>query len=174
MPRSRESRAGRGVGFRPVNHLSPREPSFFKQKNRRPFSLDRLSSPCGQHVVIECRRRDSNSHASRRHPLKMVCLPIPPLRPRLLFHRHLLRYLLLYRRYGRPHAVLPVAVHIRQHQARDHEHTTTAVVTFVMNALVPELPKSVWLAPLPNAAPMSEPRPVCKSTTRISAIEIST
>src|SRR5262247_3721085 len=27
-----------------------------------------------------CRRRDSNPHASRRHPLKMVCLPIPPLR----------------------------------------------------------------------------------------------
>ena len=29
---------------------------------------------------IQCRRRDSNPHASRRHPLKMVCLPIPPLR----------------------------------------------------------------------------------------------
>src|SRR6266704_4328360 len=27
-----------------------------------------------------CRRRDSNPHASRRHPLEMVCLPIPPLR----------------------------------------------------------------------------------------------
>src|SRR5229473_400917 len=26
----------------------------------------------------ECRRRDSNPHALRRHPLKMVCLPIPP------------------------------------------------------------------------------------------------
>gem|GEM_PF-6343724 len=27
-----------------------------------------------------CRRRDSNPHGSPRHPLKMVCLPIPPLR----------------------------------------------------------------------------------------------
>ncbi len=27
-----------------------------------------------------CRRRDSNSHGVTRHPLKMVCLPIPPLR----------------------------------------------------------------------------------------------
>ena len=26
----------------------------------------------------ECPGRDSNSHASRRHPLKMVCLPVPP------------------------------------------------------------------------------------------------
>src|SRR5438093_6628135 len=33
----------------------------------------------------ECRRRDSNPHASRRHPLKMVCLPIPPLRRSLYF-----------------------------------------------------------------------------------------
>src|SRR5262252_5677672 len=31
-------------------------------------------------ALLECRRRDSNPHASRRHPLKMVCLPIPPLR----------------------------------------------------------------------------------------------
>src|SRR5260221_5503795 len=27
-----------------------------------------------------CRRGDSNPHALRRHPLKMVCLPISPLR----------------------------------------------------------------------------------------------
>src|SRR5882724_5831929 len=26
-----------------------------------------------------CGRRDLNPHAFRRHPLKMVCLPIPPL-----------------------------------------------------------------------------------------------
>src|SRR5262245_57537030 len=31
-------------------------------------------------ILAKCRRRDSNPHASRRHPLKMVCLPIPPLR----------------------------------------------------------------------------------------------
>src|SRR3989442_14106483 len=31
-------------------------------------------------LILLCRRRDSNPHASRRHPLKMVCLPIPPLR----------------------------------------------------------------------------------------------
>ena len=28
----------------------------------------------------ECRRRDSNPHTSRHHPLKMACLPVPPLR----------------------------------------------------------------------------------------------
>ena len=27
---------------------------------------------------LECPGRDSNSHALRRHPLKMVCLPVPP------------------------------------------------------------------------------------------------
>src|SRR5262249_14833103 len=31
-------------------------------------------------LILQCRRRDSNPHASRRHPLKMVCLPVPPLR----------------------------------------------------------------------------------------------
>ena len=30
-----------------------------------------------------CGRRDLNPHGLRRHPLKMVCLPIPPL-PRLV------------------------------------------------------------------------------------------
>jgi hypothetical protein len=37
---------------------------------------------------------------------------------------------------------------------------TTMVVTLVMKPDEPELPKSVWLAPLPKAAPISEPRPV--------------
>jgi hypothetical protein len=32
-------------------------------------------------IVIWCGRRDLNPHAFRRHPLKMVCLPIPPLPP---------------------------------------------------------------------------------------------
>src|SRR5213083_3425569 len=36
--------------------------------------------PLPLRISNECRRRDSNPHASRRHPLKMVCLPIPPLR----------------------------------------------------------------------------------------------
>src|SRR5262249_34510883 len=31
------------------------------------------------HVVLWCGRGDLNPHALRRHPLKMVCLPIPPL-----------------------------------------------------------------------------------------------
>src|SRR5437660_7119170 len=32
-----------------------------------------------------CGRRDLNPHAFRRHPLKMVCLPVPPLPPSLQF-----------------------------------------------------------------------------------------
>src|SRR5215470_2252416 len=40
---------------------------------RHEFRLD-------SEAISPCRRRDSNPHASRRHPLKMVCLPIPPLR----------------------------------------------------------------------------------------------
>ncbi len=48
--------------------------------------------------------------------------------------------------------------------------TTTPVVSLVMKPDVPELPKSVWLAPLPKAAPISEPRPVCKSTISTRAI----
>jgi hypothetical protein len=47
---------------------------------------------------------------------------------------------------------------------------TTIVVTRVMKPDVPELPKSVWLAPLPKAAPISEPRPVCSRTMRTRAI----
>lgn|GEM_PF-2108629 len=47
---------------------------------------------------------------------------------------------------------------------------TTIVVTRVMKPDVPELPKSVWLAPLPKAAPISDPRPVCSSTMRTRAI----
>ena len=31
-------------------------------------------------IMRWCRRRDSNSHGSPRYPLKIVCLPIPPLR----------------------------------------------------------------------------------------------
>ena len=49
-------------------------------------------------------------------------------------------------------------------------NTTTTVVILVMNPDVPELPNSVWLAPLPKAAPISEPRPVCKRTISTSAI----
>ncbi len=30
------------------------------------------------HAEQWCPRGDSNSHDFRRHPLKMVCLPIPP------------------------------------------------------------------------------------------------
>jgi hypothetical protein len=45
-----------------------------KQRDREEFRVAKFLS------VPECRRRDSNPHASRRHPLKMVCLPIPPLR----------------------------------------------------------------------------------------------
>src|SRR5213083_3160988 len=41
--------------------------------------------PLPLRISNECRRRDSNPHASRRHPLKMVCLPIPPLRQSLYF-----------------------------------------------------------------------------------------
>jgi len=37
---------------------------------------------------------------------------------------------------------------------------TAAVVSFVINPEDPELPKSVWLDPPPNAAPISEPLPV--------------
>ena len=48
--------------------------------------------------------------------------------------------------------------------------TTVPVVSFVIKPLDPELPKRVWLDPLPNAAPISEPLPVCKSTIRISPI----
>jgi hypothetical protein len=47
---------------------------------------------------------------------------------------------------------------------------TTTVVTRVMKPDVPELPKSVWLAPLPKAAPISDPRPVCSSTIRTRVI----
>ena len=38
-----------------------------------------------------CRRRDSNPHESPRHPLKMVCLPIPPRRhgTKHLYHYHI-------------------------------------------------------------------------------------
>ena len=49
--------------------------------------------------------------------------------------------------------------------------TTAAVVILVIKPVVPELPKSVWLAPEPNAAPISDPLPVCRSTTKIKAIE---
>jgi hypothetical protein len=48
--------------------------------------------------------------------------------------------------------------------------TTTTVVTRVMKPDVPELPNRVWLAPLPKAAPISDPRPVCNSTIRTSVI----
>ncbi len=47
---------------------------------------------------------------------------------------------------------------------------TTIVVTRVMKPDVPELPKRVWLAPLPKAAPISDPRPVCSRTIRTRAI----
>jgi hypothetical protein len=30
------------------------------------------------YLKYECGRRDSNSHTLRRHPLKMVRLPVPP------------------------------------------------------------------------------------------------
>ena len=50
---------------------------------------------------LRCRRRDSNPHASRRHPLKMVCLPIPPLRRGLSRSLLLLRRLLRRGRRGR-------------------------------------------------------------------------
>jgi hypothetical protein len=33
-----------------------------------------------------CGRGDLNPHALRRHPLKMVCLPIPPLPLKLVFY----------------------------------------------------------------------------------------
>jgi hypothetical protein len=36
----------------------------------------------------------------------------------------------------------------------------------------PELPNSVWLEPPPNAAPISDPRPVCSKTIKIRAIAI--
>ena len=51
--------------------------------------------------------------------------------------------------------------------------TTTIVVSRVMNPEVPELPKRVWLAPLPNAAPISDPRPVCRRTMSTRAIATS-
>jgi hypothetical protein len=51
---------------------------------------------------------------------------------------------------------------------------TTIVVSLVMNPDVPELPKRVWLAPLPNAAPISDPRPVCRRTISTRAIATST
>jgi hypothetical protein len=47
--------------------------------------------------------------------------------------------------------------------------TTTTLVILVMNPDVPELPKSVWLAPLPKAAPISDPRPVWSRTMSTSA-----
>ena len=34
---------------------------------------------------IWCGRGDSNPHALRRHPLKMVRLPVPPLPPGVIF-----------------------------------------------------------------------------------------
>jgi hypothetical protein len=37
---------------------------------------------------------------------------------------------------------------------------TVIVVSFVIKPDEPELPKMVWLEPLPNAAPISEPLPV--------------
>ncbi len=44
-----------------------------KYKHSFPFLPDCFRDWCG--------RRDSNSHGSPRHPLKMVCLPIPPRPP---------------------------------------------------------------------------------------------
>jgi len=48
--------------------------------------------------------------------------------------------------------------------------TTTTVVILVMKPDEPELPKSVWLAPLPKAAPISDPRPVWSKTMSTKAI----
>jgi len=41
------------------------------------------------HVSLWCGRGDLNPHALRRHPLKMVCLPIPPLPQYFLLNQSL-------------------------------------------------------------------------------------
>ena len=40
-----------------------------------------------------CGRRDLNPHGLRRHPLKMVCLPIPPLPRQGRVHNHHITWL---------------------------------------------------------------------------------
>jgi hypothetical protein len=51
---------------------------------------------------------------------------------------------------------------------------TVPVVSLVMKADEPELPNTVWLDPLPKAAPISEPRPVCKRTIHIKPMDDNT
>jgi hypothetical protein len=45
-----------------------------------------------------------------------------------------------------------------------------ATVTFCMNGVAPELPKTVWLEP-PKAAPMLAPLPFCNNTIIIRAMQ---
>ena len=46
-------------------------PRGSRKKNRRDYTIPTA-------LISLCDGGDSNSHASQRHPLKMVCLPIPP------------------------------------------------------------------------------------------------
>jgi len=52
--------------------------------------------------------------------------------------------------------------------------TAAATVTLLRKGADPWLPKTVWLAPAPNAAPMSLPRPVWRRIIIISASATTT
>jgi hypothetical protein len=47
-------------------------------------------------------------------------------------------------------------------------------VSFVIKPVEPELPNSVWLEPPPKAAPISDPLPVWRRTTKIRATATTT
>jgi hypothetical protein len=49
-----------------------------------------------------------------------------------------------------------------------------AVVALLKKVDAPVLPKRVWLAPPPKAAPISAPLPVCNNTIMIKAIQTIT
>src|SRR5947207_6747972 len=67
--------SGKGLGFPQIYRL------LEQRRSRCGAALVNIWSTRPRKLLkTKCRRRDSNPHASRRHPLKMVCLPIPPLR----------------------------------------------------------------------------------------------
>ena len=52
--------------------------------------------------------------------------------------------------------------------------TAAPTVTRLRKGVEPELPKTVWLAPAPKAAPISLPRPVCMRIIMIRAMATMT
>jgi hypothetical protein len=149
-------------------------------------------------VTKWCRRRDSNPHRSPRHPLKMVCLPIPP-RRHYIFSNNMrftqiaphscVSYFVFAGAgagvtgagvgifcsigaccRGATFTILALLYIIARTKLVNINRTTTTDVIRVIKLDVPELPKRVWLAPLPKAAPISDPRPVCKRTMNTKAM----